>query len=95
MSIIHNLNINTFLVRHLIAAQFPKWAGLAVRPVEVDGHDNRTFHLGDEMSVRMPSAECYAQKVQKEQYWLLKLGPLLPLPVPIPLAMGVPADIYP
>ncbi len=89
------LNINTSLVRQLIAAQFPEWGNLVVRPVEVDGHDNRTFHLGDEMLVRMPSAECYAQKVLKEQHWLLKLGPLLPMPIPVPLKMGVSADIYP
>ena len=38
--------IDAALVRRLIAAQFPRWADLPVRPVEVDGWDNRTFHLG-------------------------------------------------
>ncbi|MCZ7374485.1 hypothetical protein [Micromonospora sp. WMMC250] len=31
--------INTDLVRRLIAEQFPRWAHLPVRPVEVGGWD--------------------------------------------------------
>ncbi len=45
------------LVRRLVAAQFPQWADLPVEPVVPGGHDNRTFRLGDELSVRLPSAE--------------------------------------
>ncbi len=44
------------------------------------------------MTVRLPSGEAYAAQVEKEQRWLPRLAPLLPLPVPVPLAMGVPAD---
>jgi aminoglycoside phosphotransferase (APT) family kinase protein len=46
------LIIDTALVRRLVVTQFPLWKGLAVRPVELGGWDNRTFHLGDEMTVR-------------------------------------------
>jgi aminoglycoside phosphotransferase (APT) family kinase protein len=49
------LIIDTALVRRLVVTQFPLWKGLAVRPVELGGWDNRTFHLGDEMTVRLPS----------------------------------------
>jgi aminoglycoside phosphotransferase (APT) family kinase protein len=41
------LSIDAALVRRLIAAQFPAWAELPVRPVSAGGWDNRTFHLGD------------------------------------------------
>ena len=82
-------------MRRLIAAQFPQWADLPIKPVEFDGWDNRTFHLGEEMSVRLPSAEAYAAQVEKEHQWLPRLAPLLPLPIPAPLAMGSPADGYP
>ena len=86
--------INVSLVRRLVAAQFPQWANLPIRPVEFDGWDNRTFHLGEEMSVRLPSAQGYAAQVEKEHRWLSRLAPLLPLPIPVPLAMGYPADGY-
>ena len=47
------------------------------------------------MTVRLPSAERYAAQVEKEQRWLLRLATLLPLPIPVPLAMGEPALGYP
>jgi len=74
---------------------FPQWAALPVEPVEVDGWDNRTFRLGARMTVRLPSAARYAPQVEKEHRWLLKLAPLLPLPIPVPLAKGVPGEGYP
>ena len=88
-------DIDTALVSRLVAAQFPQWAHLPFRPVAVSGWDNRTFHLGDDMSVRLPSAEGYAAQVAKEHRWLPQLAPHLPLPIPVPLAMGSPDREYP
>ena len=87
--------IDIALVKGLIAEQFPQWAHLPVTPVEPGGWDNRTFRLGTDMSVRLPSAEHYAAAVVKEQTWLPKIAPLLPLPIPSPLAMGGPGLGYP
>ena len=87
--------VDAKLVSRLVAAQFPQWSDLPVRPVEPDGWDNRTFRLGEQMKVRLPSAEAYAPQVEKEYRWLPKLAPLLPLPIPVPLAMGVPGAGYP
>lgn len=89
------IDINASLVRQLVTAQFPQWAHLHIKPLEFGGWDNRTFLLGDDMTVRLPSAEAYAAQVEKEQRWLPRLAPFLPLPIPVPLAMGVPADGYP
>ena len=89
------MDIDIALVRRLVAAQFPQWAHLPIWPAELDGWDNHTFHLGADMSVRLPSAERYAQQVEKEHRWLPKLAPLLPLPIPAPLALGTPAYGYP
>ncbi|WP_197036100.1 aminoglycoside phosphotransferase family protein [Fischerella sp. PCC 9605] len=89
------VDINVSLVEQLVAAQFPQWADLPIKPVAFGGVDNRTFHLGEDMSVRLPSAERYSAQVEKEHRWLPKLAPLLPLPIPVPLAMGVPGDGYP
>ncbi|WP_420962354.1 aminoglycoside phosphotransferase family protein [Brucella sp. IR073] len=90
-----SVTIDVPLVRHLVAAQFPQWAGLPIEQVEPGGWDNRTFRLGDSMSVRLPSAAAYAAQVAKEHRWLPFLAPYLPLPVPVPLARGVPDARYP
>ncbi|MEU8388258.1 aminoglycoside phosphotransferase family protein [Micromonospora sp. NPDC048842] len=87
--------IDVAVVRRLVAAQFPRWADLPIRPVAVDGWDNRTFHLGEEMSVRLPSGAGYALQVAKEQRWLPVLGPQLPVEVPTPLGHGRPGAGYP
>jgi aminoglycoside phosphotransferase (APT) family kinase protein len=70
------------LVERLVASQFPEWAGLPVRCVELDGWDNTTFRLGDELSVRLPSADGYVPQVEKEHRWLPVLAPQLPRPIP-------------
>lgn len=87
--------IDLALVRRLIAAQFPQWTGLAVRPVAESGWDNRTFRLGEEMLVRLPSAAWYAPQVEAEHRWLPVLAPGLPLPIPQPLARGEAGEGYP
>ena len=88
------MEIDETLVRHLIASQFPEWLGLPIKPVKLGGWDNRTFHLGEGMTVRLPSAQRYEAQVEKEQHWLPQLALLLPLPIPTPLAMGRPNEIY-
>ena len=87
--------IDAALARRLLVEQFPQWADLPIKRVELDGWDNRTFRLGNDMAVRLPSAEAYAAQVDKEHRWLPRLAPLLPLPIPVPLAMGMPAESFP
>jgi aminoglycoside phosphotransferase (APT) family kinase protein len=87
--------IDAGLVRRLIAQQFPQWRDLPVSPVEVDGWDNRTYRLGDEMTVRLPTAAGYVPAIAKEHEWLPRLAPALPVAVPAVLAMGAPGAGYP
>lgn len=87
--------IDASLVKRLIEDQFPQWGELPVTPVEVDGWDNRTYRLGEEMTVRLPTAAGYAPAVDKEHRWLPVLAPSLPVAVPVPLAKGVPGAGYP
>jgi aminoglycoside phosphotransferase (APT) family kinase protein len=87
--------IDASLVRRLIDSQFPQWKSLFIEPVAMSGWDNRTFHLGKEMSVRLPSAADYELQIEKEHQWLPKLAPHLPLPIPVPLAIGKPEHGYP
>jgi aminoglycoside phosphotransferase (APT) family kinase protein len=87
--------IDAALVGRLIAAQFPRWSGLPVTPVEADGWDNRTYRLGGGMTVRLPTAAGYVPAVAKETRWLPRLAPALPVAVPTILAEGVPGEGYP
>ena len=89
------LEITSQIVSSLIAEQFPQFSHLPIRPVDHGGNDNRTFHLGTEMSIRLPSSEEYVRQVKKEQEWLPKIAPHLPLPIPQPIAMGMPSESYP
>lgn len=89
------IHIDVPLVKQLISEQFPAWENLSIKPVKFSGWDNRTFHLGEHMTVRLPSHAKYAKQVAEEQYWLPKLAPYLPLAIPTPLAMGNPCKKYP
>lgn len=89
------IDVETAQVRRLIESQFPSWADLPVERVANSGWDNRTFHLGSDMLVRLPSATEYAQAVEKEHRWLPTLAPHLPLPIPTPLALGALSSDYP
>jgi aminoglycoside phosphotransferase (APT) family kinase protein len=86
--------IDVGLVRRLVKAQFPQWADLPVEPVKVDGWDNRTYRLGDAMTVRLPTAAAYAPAVDKEDRWIPILAPRLPVAVPELLGKGVPGEGY-
>lgn len=89
------LDITTDLARRLVRAQFPNWASLPVIRLRPGGWDNRSFRLGGTMTLRLPSAARYAGQVGKEQDWLPRLAPHLPLPIPRPLAVGHPGLGYP
>lgn len=87
--------ITTELVSTLIRQQFPQWSACRVTRVEPGGWDNRTFRLGDDKLVRLPSRARYVAQVAKERRWLPVLAPMLPLPIPAPVALGKPGAGYP
>jgi aminoglycoside phosphotransferase (APT) family kinase protein len=95
MSQANKMKIDATLVKRLIAEQFPQWADHPIRPVESAGTDNAIYRLGENMAVRFPRVEWAIGQVEKEQRWLPKLAPLLPLSVPVPLAMGGLDEGYP
>jgi aminoglycoside phosphotransferase (APT) family kinase protein len=87
--------IDEALVRSLLLEQLPQLAGLPVVRVHPGGNDHRTFRLGEDLLVRLPSAPGYVPQVRKEQTWLPRLAPYLPLPVPEVRAVGVPSELFP
>ena len=89
------IEINKKLVQNLINEQFPQWKDLVIEPVAKSGHDNRTFHLGSKMTVRLPSGKGYAAQVEKELTWLPYLQKHLTMTISSPIAKGYPSCGYP
>jgi aminoglycoside phosphotransferase (APT) family kinase protein len=89
------VDIDIAIVRRLIAVQHPQWAALPIRPVAARGTDNALYRLGDAMVVRLPVHAASVPGLRKELRWLPTLAPRIPLPVPVPLANGVPGEGYP
>jgi aminoglycoside phosphotransferase (APT) family kinase protein len=89
------VEISSELVAALVAQQFPRWSRRAVTAVHPGGWDNRTFRLGDDLVVRLPSHERYVAQVAKEQRWLPILARLLPAAIPAPVALGAAGLGYP
>lgn len=91
----NHIAITPDLARNLIAEQFPEFSDLPITDVEKQGHDNRTYRLGDHMLIRMPTAADYALKVPKEQELLPGLAKSLSVSIPAPIKMGKPSADYP
>lgn len=87
--------ISVEMATSLIKEQFPQYADLAIMPVKHGGWDNATFHLGNEMLIRIPRGSAYALKVTKEQKILRKLRGCLFLEIPKPICMGHSSSFYP
>ncbi|WP_454048731.1 aminoglycoside phosphotransferase family protein [Cellulomonas sp. Marseille-Q8402] len=83
------------LVRALLTEQHPQWRDLPVRPVGLHGNDHRIFRLGDDLTVRLPASAASVPQVVKEQEWLPRLAPHLPLPVPEVRGVGRPSGLFP
>ena len=89
------VEVDAALVRRLLAGQFPQWASLPLEVVRSAGTDNAIYRLGDTMAVRLPRIHWATGQVDKEQRWLPRLAPHLPLAIPVPLGRGQPAEGYP
>ena len=88
-------DITADLVSRLIADQFPQWAGLPVRPVEADGATTRRSGW-----VRPCPSGCPAPTFTSSRWIRSTAGcrcwpAQLPLPIPEPLAKGVPGNGFP
>jgi aminoglycoside phosphotransferase (APT) family kinase protein len=87
--------IDASLVRELLREQFPEWADLPLLRVEPSGTVNAIFRLGGELSLRLPRRDRPTEPDRKELDWLPRLAPLLPVEIPVPVALGRPSGDYP
>ncbi|MGX2995562.1 aminoglycoside phosphotransferase family protein [Streptomyces sp. JNUCC 64] len=86
--------VDESVVRELLAAQRPEWAGLPLARAGA-GTDNTVYRLGDELLVRLPRTAGNEGAVRKEREWLPRLAPLLSRPVPEPVHAGAPTEAFP
>ncbi len=86
--------ITPSLVHSLVSEQFPQWSELPIRPVDVQGWDNRTFRLGDRMSIRLPSADGYVAGLVREEHTLAILGSRFRVAIPRVIATGAPSPAF-
>jgi aminoglycoside phosphotransferase (APT) family kinase protein len=89
------IDISTGLAAKLIAAQFPHWAGLPVRPVSSAGTECVLYRLGDELVIRLPRRPGECLDAILTHGVLSRLAPFLPVPVPALVAEGWPTAEYP
>ncbi len=89
------VEIGAELVRQLVDTQFPCWSSWPLRRWERAGSDHVIYRLGDCLAVRLPRGDWAAGQARKEQAWLPRLAPFLPLAVPMPVGLGEAAFGYP
>ncbi|GAA2550948.1 aminoglycoside phosphotransferase family protein [Winogradskya consettensis] len=89
------LDIPIPTVAALVAAQFPAWQTLPVRPLPSTGTVNALFRLGDDIVLRFPLLPADVTELRTEQENARHLAPHLTLQVPEPLALGEPGFGYP
>jgi aminoglycoside phosphotransferase (APT) family kinase protein len=86
--------IDDVLVRRLLQDQHPDLAHLDIALVDA-GWDNAMFRLGDCLAIRLPRRQIAATLIEHEQTWLPQIAGQLPIAVPAPYRLGVPACGYP
>lgn len=81
-------------VRQLLHEQHRDLAELPLRLVP-GGWDNRLWRLGDELAVRLPRRPSAVSLLRNEQRWLPTIASRLSLPVPTPVRLGDPSQLFP
>ncbi len=89
------VDVDSSLVRRLLAAQMPDLADRPLTVVEPWGTDNAIWRLGDDLVLRLPRIHWAATQPDLEARVLPRLSPHLPVAVPEPVAVGEPGEGYP
>ncbi len=81
------------LVARLVDTQHPDLAG----PLTLvsDGWDNLIYRLGSEYAVRIPRREVAAHLIEHEQQVLPAFAARVDVPIPAPVRVGTPSELFP
>lgn len=85
MEVSFYMKINLTTAQKLIEQHFPQWKHLPITEVSPQGHDHRSFRLGSNRLMRIPSHSTYQLQVQKEKDLLPRLQKHLSIEIPKPL----------
>lgn len=87
------------MVRQLVDAQFPQWAGRPVRAVASPGTVNAIFRIGDDVVARFPlqpaEVETTRRCLRREAAAARELAGVTRFATPQPVAIGEPGAGYP
>src|SRR5438093_13481464 len=87
------LVVDERLARRLLA-QFPELEIESLRPF-AEGWDYTIWLVNERWTFRFPRREIAVPGVRREIAVLPELAPLLPIPVPVPVFVGEPAEGFP
>jgi aminoglycoside phosphotransferase (APT) family kinase protein len=88
-------HIDAELVRRLLSEQHPGLANGSISEVRSTGTVNALYRLGEDLCVRLPLIERWAEDLTKELAWLPWLAERVPIRIPEPVAKGEPTSRYP
>ncbi|MGW0213420.1 aminoglycoside phosphotransferase family protein [Micromonospora chokoriensis] len=92
------VDVTAEVVAGLVAAQFPRWEALPIRPIVSTGTVNALFRLGPEVVLRFPLRPSASPDLRAELALELEharmLAAHLPVAVPEPLGLGEPGEGY-
>ena len=88
------VQIDDRLVAALLHSQCPDLAALPFGS-RIEGWDNVTIRLGDQLAIRLPRRELGATLAATEHEWLPRISATWTFPVPRPVRIGNPQGVYP
>jgi aminoglycoside phosphotransferase (APT) family kinase protein len=88
------VTVDADLARRLIAEQLPELELSSLRLLG-EGWDCTAWLVDDEWVFRFPRRSVVVHGIENEIEHLARLGPLLPLPIPIPTLLGQPSESFP
>ncbi len=89
------LEVDTALVRRLVAQSVPRYADLHLEPLATTGSTNALFRLGEDLLVRLPRQPGGSATIEKEAQWLPLVARGVTTPLPEVVAVGDPGFGYP
>ncbi|MGN6301790.1 MAG: phosphotransferase [Angustibacter sp.] len=89
------LSVDLALVRRLVDAASPAWAGLGLTAAGSSGSSNALFRLGDDLVVRLPRQPGGGTTIAKEAAWLPLVTRSVDAAVPEVVHLGEPGFGYP
>lgn len=86
--------VDVALAHDLLTSQHPRFLNGELRRFG-EGWDNFIFRIGRHYALRIPRREVGAELLRNEQRWLPEVAAHLGIAVPVPIAVGVPSELFP